>query len=434
MFASWSRTRSAVVAGVATAALVLVANPEAQALEGIQSSHAIFYPSLELVYQHDDNFFLSEFNEVSADSFLARANFALEIPGARHNLRLEYSPQYRNVNVNQGSFDLQDSTSHFFDLQAHLHGSSVFSVDIANSYALGSLEVDSIDPNRGELLNRAGSRFWSNRLNVDFNWEGSTQGATISVGRFDSNWDDLATSAPSWFELNETTFGAEYAYKFTPLSRFVVGISFADTSQTPTGALRSTAGIPNGVDPNSNRLGVHFGFAGELGRTTTGSAKIGFASLDYDQNAGNNADWDGVTLDAAITKAFSRYSKLAFSANRNVNFSGFATDVGGSPVWNTYYVSNRGAVTFTQQPQGGRVFWSLKGAFQRNTYDQLAPTGRGGFSEREDDITSLRAELGYHPLEHLSLRFNYRYEERESNLVGFGYTDNLIIFQAQLGF
>ena len=54
--------------------------------------------------------------------------------------------------------------------------------------------------------------------------------------------------------------------------------------------------------------------------------------------------------------------------------------------------------------------------------------------DRSDDIARLRAELGFHPLEHLSFRLNYQWEQRDSTHDAYDYTDNLVIFQVQFGF
>jgi hypothetical protein len=428
MFASWSKTRTAMLSAGAAAALALVASPSARALEGIQGRHAIFYPSLELVYQHDDNYFLTPDNETSADTFIAHAHFALEVPGSRQFLRLEYAPQYRNVSVNNGPNPDLDDVQHFWNLQARLKGSSIFSVDIDHDFTLGQLEVYELDDNR-EFNKGAGEPFWANHVDVGFNWEGSRQGATVGLTRNDSQFDDL-DEAPTWFELNEMRYRGEYYYKFTPLTDFRVGIAHRDSGQDFTESYSATTGV---TELDSTRTDVYIGFNGELGRTTTGTARVGFASLDYDDSpVGDASDWDGLVLSADVTKSFSRYSKLIFGVDRDVNFSAFATT---DNELNTYYVSNRAAVTFSQQPQGGRLGWSVKGGFQRNGYDVRSDAdGTGDAQEREDDITHLRAEVGYHPLEHLSFRVNYRYEERDSNFRTFDYTDNLWIFQVQFGF
>lgn len=423
MFASWNKARNASLVAAAIGASLLVAPPAAKALEGVQGRHAIFYPSLELVYQHDDNFFLTPSNEVAADSFLARAHFPVEIPGARQYLRFEYVPQYRDVSLSQGSYSLDRSISHFWELDARLRGSAVFSVDISQDLTLGVLEVAELDDNR-EFNKGAGESFLKHDIYADFRWEGSQQGAILKVGNKNTSFDDIQ-NAPTWFELDERRIGTEYFYKFTPLTSFLVGFMYYDASQDYTPAAQgNNGGVPT---LDSTKTELYFGFNGELGRTTTGTASVGFVNLDYDNAPTNWTDFDGVWARADVTKSFSRYSKLAFGVERRPNFSAYDN--------NTYYVNNRVSTTFTNQPRGGRVFWTLDGAFQRNTYD--TPTfDQVSFltHEREDDILHLRAEVAYHALEHLSLRLNYRFEERESNHDWFDYTDNLVIFQVQFGF
>lgn len=438
MFASWSMARRvAFVASAAAAALVLT--PAAHALEGIQGRHAIFYPSLELIYQHDDNYFIENGNEVSADTFIAHAHFKVEVPGARQHLTLEYHPQLRNVDVKDSSrsgFDLDDDVQHFWNLDAKLQGSNMFWVGIHQNFRIANIELQSLDPNQGDLV-RGFEQFWHHDLDVDFNWEGSRQGATLKFGKEDSAWDD-ADKAPAWWETNGLNLGIEYAYKFTGLTKFLVGLDYTDTTQDYTKELRDASGIQS-ID--SQRIDFDLGFKGELGRTTTGQARIGFASLDFDEVASAfgglqfvGDDFDGLTLSADVTKSFSRYSKLIFGGDRNVNHSSYIVAEGNTVRDNTYYVSNRAAFTFSNQPQGSRIGWTLVGGFQRNAYDTPTLDENGVLQEREDDIVDLRAEVGFHPLEHLSFRLNYRYEERESNHDEDDYTDNLVIFQMQFGF
>jgi hypothetical protein len=438
-------TRKASLVAMAAAVVTLVASPSVRALEGIQGRHAIFYPSLELVYQHDDNFFLERTNEHSADHFIAHAHFALEVPGSRQYLRLEYAPQWRDVNVSRSDYELTEDVSHFWNLDARLRGSSLFSVDIHHDFTMGVLEIASLDggdpageenPPGGSELVRNDEPFWTNNIDVDFNWEGSRQGAIIGVGHHDSNFDD-SEDAPAWFELNETRLGAEYFYKFTPLTKFLVGFDYRDGQRDLT-SKAVLAWSPDPLNPvtsiDSTRTAVTFGFDGELGRTTTGNARLSLVSLDQDDDFVERPDFEGIALTANVTKSFSRYSKLIFGVNRSPNYSAYAVDIDSA---NPYYVSNRASVTFTNQPQGSRVFWTLVGAFNRNSYDE--PTDSTAtipvdMSEREDDVTYLRGEVGFHPLEHLSFRLNYRYEERESNHNEFDYEDNLWIFQIQFGF
>lgn len=423
MFASWKKAGQMSLA-CAIAAMGLLASPSAQALEGIQGRHAIFYPSLELIYQHDDNFFLTEDNESSADMFMARAHFVLEVPGARQYLRMEYSPMYRNVDAD--NYEIPDSVSHYWDLAARLRGSSVFGVDVNHHFALGNMQTFELDPTGdplvGQELYASDARFWAHDISVDFKWEGSRQGAKLMLGYHATDFDDL-TKAPAWYTLDQVNMGMEYWYKFTPLTSFNIGYLHEGSNLDYTPAAEAQPG--RGDDTDASEDQIYVGFDGELGRTTTGRAQIGFVSLDTDESV-YDSDWSGVEVRANVTKAFSRWSKLALNAAREVNFSAYDA--------NSFYVANVAALTFSNQPQGARVGWTVGGAFHRNSYDGETDSGAGELVEREDDVTMLRAEVGYHPLEHLSLRLNYRHEERESNVLDYNYDDNIWIFQVQFGF
>jgi hypothetical protein len=431
MFASWSKTRrgTAVAASIAAVGAFAMAAPSAHALEGIQGRTAIFIPSLELVYQHDDNFFLTKNNTVSAESFIAHAHFALEVPGARQYLRFEYAPQWRDVNVSKGADPDIDNVTHFWDLKARLKGSSVFGVDINHQFTSGILETYDIDPNR-ELVNRASDRWQRNNLDVDFKWTGSRQTGIVSVGKEDTSFQDNGPVTP-WFELDAWRLGTEYRWKFAPLTNFVVNYKHEEANQDYTVAYNNATGALTSVDSSSDNLG--FGFDGELGRTTTGRAVVGFKSLNFDDNQGFDDDFSGITLRADVTKSFSRWTKLIFNAERTANYSGYgAADRNGQI--NAFYVSNRASFTLSNQPQGAKVGWTLIGQFQRNGYDTPTDDGNGVFKEREDDVSRVRAEIGFHPLEHLSFRLNYQWEERESNINEFDYTDNIVAIQLQFGF
>ena len=429
MFASWKKARAASLAAAVVGTLGAFA-PSAHALEGIQGRHAIFYPSLELVYQHDDNYYLEPQDEHSADTFIAHAHFALEIPGQRQYLRMEYAPQFRSVNVNTRSgepdFDLDDEWSHFWNLDAKLKASSIFGVDIHQDFTAGSLEGYELDENVGELNRENGEPFWRHDIDVDFKWDGSKQGVKAMLGKEDSKFDDTP-EAPAWFELNAWNLGFEYHYRFAPLSNFIAGYMYTDNDQDYTEkAIFSDPTRPEHVSSKENHLWL--GVDGELGRTTTGSATVGFQEIDYDEVAGDEADFEGFTLRADLTKSFSRWSKLIFNAERTPNFSAFAQGLGDA---NYYYISNRASFTFTNQPQGSRIFWTLIGQFQRNGWD--VEDGNIG-KEREDDMIRLRAEVGFHPLEHLSFRLNYEHKDNDSNDPAYDYVDNLIILQVQFGF
>src|SRR5204863_1096910 len=131
---------------------------------------------------------------------------------------------------------------------------------------MGALEGYELDPNVGERIRDNGEGFWSNDLDVDFKWDGSKQGAKIMIGKADTSFDD-SDQAPAWFELDAWDFGAEYHYRFAPLSNFKAGYRYTDNSQDYT--LKAASGLaqyPDTVSSVSNEIWL--GVNGALGRTT----------------------------------------------------------------------------------------------------------------------------------------------------------------------
>ena len=157
--------------------------------DGIQGQHAIFYPSVELIYEHDDNWFRQPHDETSANIFVARPRFRLEVPGARQFIMIEYIPQFRDVDQDSDAWDLEDNFTHYLNINAKLEGSEVFHVDIREQFARGILETIEVDPN-GELYFGDSDTFTTNAFGIDFKFDGTRQGAEIGLAHYMSDFDD----------------------------------------------------------------------------------------------------------------------------------------------------------------------------------------------------------------------------------------------------
>lgn len=437
MFSSSSRIlgRVAPVLGMIFLGLTALSftSGTAAAFEGIQGQYAIFYPSVELLYYHTDNLFLTPANGKSADTFIVKPKFRLEVPTDRHFFTVEYSPQYRDVS----NINLDEDVSHFFDIGGRFQGSPIFRVDADAHVARGVLETEEVDPDNELAIGF--DPFLALNGSVGFTWEGQRQGATVNLAfsstEFDRDVPTVANPAPSYFEEDQMGGGVTYFYKFTPLTQFNMGYQFtsydqqfAEFGQLETDPINGNCiGGPclgqRDVDSDSNEVFV--GFEGELGRTTTGSVRLGFMSREFDQV--DVSDFESLTLDASFTKAFTRFTKLEVNLHRDQNSSNFEN--------NGFYTANRIGAALTNQPLGRRVFWTLAAGFQRNDYpDPVSSAGQT--LSREDDIIMARAEVGFYPLTHLNLKLNYRFEDRDSNMPNsaFDYEENAIIFQVGLGF
>lgn len=428
--ASGSRGRATSVLGLmilGTLALAFMPG-SVSGYEGIQGEYAIFYPTVELVYYHTDNLFLQPDNEVDANTFIVRPKFLLEVPTDRHYFSLEYVPQYRDID----EFDLKDEISHFLNIKGVFQGSPIFRVEVEDNFVRGVLETSEFDQNQERFLGL--DPFISNNAKLDFIWEGQRQGVDIWLGHsmtdFERDEPTELDPAPAFVETDTFRVGMEYFYKFTPLTSFLVGYQYENIDEDFSKLQEIRDGFCVGGDclvPGLYKLGsdannVWVGFDGELGRTTTGTIRVGFRARDYDENV-DASEFGSLFVDGTFTKAFTRFTKLEINLHRSDNVSNFEG--------NAYYSANRISLALTNQPIGRRVFWSIGGGFQRNNYPDPV-----GDVNREDDILMANAEVGYFPLTHLNVKLNYRFRDRDTNLPNstFDYEENAIIFQLGLGF
>lgn len=404
------------------------------ALEGLQGRYGIFYPSVELIVYHTDNLFLTPDNEIDSNEFIVRPQFWFEIPTDQHYFSIKYAPQFRDVE----EFDLEEQFSHFVDLKGKFQASPVFRFEFTDHFARGVLETYEVDPD-GELPVGL-DPFTTNRLRLDFIWEGKVQGVDL-YGRWamtDFDRDDPTTLGPqpSFVEYESLTGGIEYFYKFTPLSKFFIGAEFtsSENDYAETVEFDSTGQFCVGgpcigmLSIDNDRNQIHLGFEGELGRTSTGRIMVGFQDTDYDNAPAGTSDFDGLVADGTWTKAFTRFTKLELNVRREENYSNFDS--------NAFYRANRVGFALTNQPLGRKVFWTVAGHFQRNSYPDPTDIGGDDLRHREDDYLQGRAEVGYHPWTHLNVKLNFVHTERQSNmpLNAFDFEENVFLFQLGLGY
>jgi hypothetical protein len=435
MFSSSSRSWSRIVLALGITALglssLLLTSGTAVAYEGVQGKYAIFYPAVELLYFHTDNLYLTPDDTTSSDSFIARVPLRLEVPTDRHYFMFQWTPQFRDID----NFDLDDQWSHFVDLKGVFQGSPTFRFEVEDNFTRGVLEVEDVDRD-GELLLGV-DPFYSNLLKLDFIWEARRQGADLYLGWFKTEFDRKKptddNARPGFLDQDRIIAGIEYFYKFTPLSRFEVGYDYSDVESTyyddivtePINDL-CIGGRCLGYDTISSKSShLYVGFSGELGRTTTGEIKLGYRATDYDVD--DASDYNSLVVAGTFTKAFTRFTKLEVNLHRQENLSNFEN--------NAYYTANRIGLALTNQPLGRRVFWSVAGGFQQNSYPDPVEVNNDNI-HRKDDILMARAEIGYYPLTYLNVKLNYRYEDRNANIPdgSFDYTENAFFFQIGIGY
>ena len=161
----------------------------------------------------------------------------------------------------------------------------------------------------------------------------------------------------------------------------------------------------------------------------------------------NFEDYSGVVADAGLRLRLAEFTDLNSKIFRHADQSAFNV--------NNYYTATGGE--FQVEHQVTRYFfWSAGALFQKNKYPDAFVADMDGVggedsiiyglpmdgADRKDDIGRLRAEVGFHFTQQISLRVNYQYEDRDSNVsftdvdmvyYPYSYTENRFAFQLQLG-
>ena len=404
-----------------------------------------FYPSVEAVYIHDDNFFLAPEDdvigpgEVSADTWLLRPRLAFEAAGRRGFFSFAYMPQYREVDGVERSdlggvrFSLEEDVTHFVDITGRYRAPNGFSFSITENFVKGVLETTHVDPNRELFF--GDDPFVSSRTEVRFDYDRRRAGGGIIL-RLDVMDFDRDRIGASFFDSE--TYGARFEgrYHMTPLTTLTMFYEHIEMEQD---FYAGTTQVVRGRESDRDTFG--FAFDGELSRTITGVLTIAFSSSDFGRSV--NSDFSGLRVNALVTKAFTLNTKLALEVERSENLSNFIDPVADNG--SNFYVANRATLTLGSQASRN-VFWTLAGGYQENDYPDRRTfdfnlDGITDFSVfREDEIVSGRAEIGFHTArERLTIKLNYRYEERDSNVQDsagievFDYTDNQFLFQIAFG-
>jgi hypothetical protein len=188
------------------------------------------------------------------------------------------------------------------------------------------------------------------------------------------------------------------------------------------------------------------GWEGAWTARASGNVMVGYKSMDFDENPYD--DFSGFVGEANLGFKFSEFFRGDLKLFRDAHQSAYNV--------NNYYTAGGGE--FQVHHQVTRYFfWAAGVLFQKNKYpDAFNPDvdGDGWYDsywfvlpmtgmDRRDDISRARAEVGFHFTPQVSLRVNYQYEDRDSNVSytdatafvyrPYSYTENRFAFQFQLG-
>jgi hypothetical protein len=200
--------------------------------------------------------------------------------------------------------------------------------------------------------------------------------------------------------------GATFKYMIMPATSLLTQVTGKYISYDTDSLVGATP-----VSLDSSEYGLQVGVVWEATAATTGHAKIGWATKDFDSSA--RSDSDSITWDLGVNWSPSSYSTFGISTNRGfTESSGYGDFVNKSAVnifwkhaWYDYLTSNL-SFNHAQDEYGG--------------------------SNRDDDINTIGLTLSYQMRRTLSWDIFYNLSERGSNDAQYEFTRNFIGVTANL--
>ncbi len=213
-----------------------------------------------------------------------------------------------------------------------------------------------------------------------------------------------------FFDYRRQGLLAELGYEVSPNLRAGLGYVYDDV---PAPRERREA--------QSRAHGARFALYGDLAPLLTGEVALGFEHRHAPFAGAGGRDFDGLTVQARLTKTLSHSSTLDLLGSRYATLSAFES--------NGFYLANDGQAVLTL-PLPLELSLRVGGALQRNEY--RVDSNRLG-APRRDTIRGLTAGLG-RPLTRWSFaRADYRRDWRDSNLDEFDARTWTLIVQVGLG-
>lgn len=368
---------------------------------GIVIGRAIFSPQLEFIYENRDNIYLLRENEISDEVYVLRPKILLEIPREESYLKFMWVPQYRDFK----DTEVEKNWTHFFEAEAKLKTSGGLELFLGDKFIKDAyLETREVD--EGEELAFGLLPFDKNSLYFDLKYFFDlTNGFGINAG-----YDQIEFSKTEipwqrvWYDYEKSNFGISYQRYMNPLLRMAVGLNYINFEPEDLVNFREYEG-----------LDYYLQFYGDLSPTVNANLKLGYEDLDFKEAE----DYKGFTAKGEIIWNFSNNRNLAFMVYRKSLPSNFGE--AGSYVHNGIDINYNFKIT-------EKFFGKIGAEFAKNDYNDIS---------RVDDWWIGKINFGYHFNPLISLRLNYLYQDRNSNvdcIMGCEYKQNIILLNLVIGY
>jgi len=411
--------------------------------EGIPWGNAYFRPSVEVVYTHSDNIFLID--ETMGDRFddniwMIRPQVGLELPFKNSYFKVEAQYEYKDYD----NYNLLHHSTWFGRLDSQFKFSNGSILTIKDHYIQGVQQTNQFDPDMEVVWNAA--PFSRNLAQVGYEIPVSTLNSlTIHIAH---NFVDFKSDQDSgkipFYSYGQQIGGLTWKYNYQPLASLVFEYEHTKSSpRTDNYLYASTDTYLLRRDYREDR--ISFGWEGDSKRRLSGFAKVGYKKMGFKEN--DMDDFKGLVADMGLAYKLAEFTEIRGDMFRHANQSAFNV--------NNYYTATGGQLQLHHQ-FNRHLFGTVGGKYQVNDYPQVVQADADGDGwlddiqliylqghRRNDEVMQLLAELGYHFNSRISMRFNYVYENRDSNLKyvdhyglfrkPYSYDENRLVFQIQMG-
>jgi hypothetical protein len=408
--------------------------------EGIPVGNAVFYPSVETTYTHTDNLFMQDstmpYGGISDSYWEVRPAVGIELPFNESSIRFDLAYQYKNYNT----YTLSSHNSYFADFKGNFKFANGFRLTVDNHFVRGVQEVREFDPGGEQVFGN--TPFYREEAKVGLAMP-VNQLNTLSVyGLFNKvHFIGGAYQQRPFFDYTQSGGGLEWAYHFTPVSSWIFNGEYLTSKPD---VQRQDVFLRTDLNKKYERYTFMTGWQGTGVKGTAGHAKFGYTKMKFQDN--HYADFSGLVADVGLGFQPAEFFKIDLTLDRHPYQSVYNV--------NNYYTSTGGQLQVHQQ-LSRYLFWTAGYRYQENNYPNRTqdvfysgdvlnlayyPGTQG--QVREDKISRAYGEIGYHISRQFSLRANYQYEDRNSNihyydLAGvhnpYSFTENRFSIQAQIG-
>lgn len=408
--------------------------------EGIPMGNAVFYPSVEFIYSHTDNLFLtdSSMGPTFSDYYWAvRPTLGFEFPFKQSYVRLDVGYQYKDYN----DYDLAKHNSWWVGFDSAFKFSNGSKLTLKNNFLQGVQELNKVDPGYEATWGNDTFNYNEFKVAYDFNLNQYNSMGVFGLWNY-TDFKDNGTQTQPFYGYEQLGAGVHWKYHLNARNNFLAQYTYMN-SKDKNFYSWAWGSIDPGRNYNSNQLLV--GWEGSTSKIFSGYAKAGYQEMNFTQN--NYADFSGLVVDSALKFNFTELFKLDLNLYRQPYQSAYNV--------NNYYVAE-GAKAQLHQQVTRYFFWTAGYNYQTNNYpNQTKVDTMGGWyvvgdyawftqgQDRRDNISRLFGELGFHITRQFSLRVNYWHEDRDSNIhfydiyginrEPYSYKEDRFSFQAQLG-